>query len=220
MFNYAEQLTALKDIKQIMERSSRFISLSGWSGISAGTCALTGAWFANKILNAGNADTYLVKPGQIHLNMDLIKLTDLIGNRLFVIAALTFIAAFISSFFFIYIRSIKLGLPLWNFAARRLFINVSIPMIAGGVFLLSLINNGSYGFIAPGSLLFYGLALLNGSKYTLREIRHLGYCEILLGVVSCWFISYGIYFWAVGFGLFHIIYGAAMLTKYERNEKD
>jgi hypothetical protein len=95
---------------------------------------------------------------------------------------------------------------------------VSIPMIAGGVFLLKLIVEGTYGVVAPGCLIFYGLALLNGSKYTLGEVRYLAYCEIILGIASCWFIGWGLYFWAIGFGVLHIVYGAFMLNKYERKE--
>ncbi|GEO10558.1 hypothetical protein [Segetibacter aerophilus] len=215
-----EQLSAIKDIKQMMERSSRFISLSGWSGISAGVCALAGAWFANNIMSRSryaedNSSSNLdYRNG--HDRFDTVQ--EFIGNKLIVIAALTFLTAFVSAFIFTYLRSRKNNTPIWGTSARRLLINVSIPMIAGGVFLLKLILDGSYGVVAPGCLIFYGLALLNGSKYTLGEIRYLGYCEIILGIVSCWFIGWGLYFWAIGFGILHIVYGAFMLNKYERKE--
>ena len=200
----------------MMERSSRFISLSGWSGIAAGTCALVGAWFANNVIGRSRYGTDM---GEIRLdypNREYVSIHELMGNRLLIIAAFTFAAALISAFIFTYIRSRKDNTPIWGTSARRLLINVSIPMIAGGAYLLKLIHTGSYGVIAPGCLLFYGLALLNGSKYTLGEIRYLGYCEIILGIVSCWFIGWGLYFWAIGFGVMHIVYGAIMLNKYER----
>lgn len=220
MTDTSEQLSAIKDIKQMMERSSRFISLSGWSGISAGTCALIGAWFAYRVIGRSRyaTDNELVEKSRSYSNDGYVSVEEFMGNRLFLIAALTFVAAFISAFIFTYIKSRKNNTPIWGTSAQRLLINVSVPMIAGGVFLLKLIHNGSYGLIAPGCLLFYGLALLNGSKYTLGEIRYLGYCEIILGIVSCWFIGWGLYFWAVGFGVLHIVYGAFMLNKYEREE--
>lgn len=204
----------------MMERSSRFISLSGWSGISAGICALVGAWFAYRVIGRSRyaTDNELVEKSRSYSNDGYVSVEEFMGNRLFLIAALTFVAAFISAFIFTYIKSRKNNTPIWGTSAQRLLINVSVPMIAGGVFLLKLIHNGSYGLIAPGCLLFYGLALLNGSKYTLGEIRYLGYCEIILGIVSCWFIGWGLYFWAVGFGVLHIVYGAFMLNKYEREE--
>lgn len=210
-----DQLSAIKDIKQMMERSSRFISLSGWSGIAAGICALIGAFSARMVLTSFGRYVDVERIGFDHESFKQTTIYD----QLIIIAVLTFIAAFVSAFFFTYIRSRKNNTPVWGTSARRLLINVAIPIIAGGVFLWKLLENGVYGVIAPGCLLFYGLALLNGSKYTLGEIRYLGYCEIILGIVSCWFIGWGLYFWAVGFGLLHIIYGAVMLNKYERKEE-
>jgi hypothetical protein len=100
--------------------------------------------------------------------------------------------------------------------ARRLLLNVSLPMIVGGIFILKLLQAGEYGLIVPACLIFYGLALVNASKYTLGEVRYLGYGQILLGLINCWAINYGLYFWAIGFGMLHIVYGAVMLYKYER----
>ena len=65
-------------------------------------------------------------------------------------------------------------------------------------------------------LLFFGLALLNASKYTFGEIKILGISEIILGLVSMYWTSLGLLFWAIGFGLFNIIYGVYMYVKYER----
>jgi hypothetical protein len=213
-----DQLNALQDIKKMMERSSRFISLSGWSGIAAGTCALVGAYFAYDVI--GNSRGYYSRMHNdvdvYNNSLDITLVSSFMGNRLFMIAIFTFIAAFISAFIFTYIRSRKNNTPMWSATTRRLTINVMIPMIVGGVYLLKLIENGTYGLIAPGCLIFYGLALINGSKYTLGEIRYLGFCEIVLGLISCWYIGWGLYFWALGFGILHIIYGTVMWYKYER----
>lgn len=210
-------LDTLKDIKNIMEQSSRFISLSGLSGIAAGICALVGAWFAHGIIDDNRYAELTLK----HIGRsvdDSISLTDWMGNALVQIAAVTFIAAFVLAFIFTYLRSKKTNTPIWGHTAKRLMINVMVPMIAGGIYLLKLIENGSYGYIAPGCLIFYGLAVLNASKYTLHETRYLGYSEILLGIISLWFIGYGIYFWAIGFGILHIVYGVFMWWKYERSD--
>lgn len=210
-----EHLSDLHDIKQMMERSSRFISLSGWSGIAAGTCALAGAFFAHNTLQ-NNYYSISTSRGNDDMFFPFL-LKQLWFDRLFHIALLTFIAAFVSAFIFTYLRSRKNNTPIWSTASRRLLLNVCIPMVVGGIFLLKLIENGTYALIAPGCLIFYGLALINGSKYTLGEIRYLGYCQIALGIISCWFTGLGLYFWAFGFGILHIIYGAVMWYKYERN---
>jgi hypothetical protein len=210
MTEQEQSLEAIHDIKRMMERSSRFISLSGISGISAGICALIGSWLAHPYVfgrknlyidsNAPYAHDYI-----LFLNM-----------WLFWIAAATFIAALISAFVFTYIKSSKEGIPIWGNSARRLLFNVSVPLLVGGIFLFKLVQFGTFGLVAPGCLLFYGLALINASKYTLVEIRYLGYCQLILGVINLWFVGYGLYFWALGFGILHIIYGVYMWWKYER----
>jgi len=129
----------------------------------------------------------------------------------------TFMAAALSAFIFTYRRSKKTNVPIWGTTARRLLVNVTIPMVAGGIFLLVLIKHGVMGFVAPGCLIFYGLGVLNASKYTLPETKYLGYCEMLLGLINLFFLGEGLYFWATGFGVLHIIYGVLMWWKYERN---
>ena len=212
-----QTLEELQHIKLMMERSSRFISLSGLSGIAAGICAIAGAWFANDVImeNGGPAGYREA----VTRTLEVTSLQDFMGHRLFQIALYTFCAALVSAFLFTWLRSKKNKIPLWGSTSRRLLINVSIPMIAGGIYLFKEMQFGNYGLIAPGCLIFYGLALVNASKYTLSEVRYLGYCQIILGVINCWFVGYGLYFWVVGFGLLHIIYGTVMWYKYERNKR-
>jgi hypothetical protein len=210
-----QSLETLQDIKRMMERSSRFISLSGLSGIAAGLCALVGAWFAHEVI-AGNRG--FISGGHRNLvrdyNLDTVQ--EYMGNRLFQIALITFFAALLLAFFFTWLRSKKDGVAIWGHTAKRVLFAVAIPLVAGGFYLLREIEIGSYGLIAPGSLIFYGLALVNASKYTLGEVKYLGYCQVVLGIINCWMIGYGLYFWAIGFGVLHIIYGAYMWFKYER----
>ena len=208
-------LEAIQDIRKMMERSSRFISLSGWSGVAAGCCALIGAALAYPYIHGG-------KSLFINLNLGLLQLSAgdyfiLLNTWVFWIAVGTFVAALASAFVFTWLKTKKQGLPIWGSASRRLMINVMIPMIAGGIFLFRMINfEGTAGLIGPACLIFYGLALINGSKYTLGEIRWLGLAQIILGIINLWFIGYGLYFWAAGFGIMHIVYGLVMWWKYER----
>jgi hypothetical protein len=206
MSNPAQSLETLHDIKRMMERSSRFISLSGWSGIAAGVCALVGAGLAHQRIVHYYQTEYQKVAGAIQkLKQDLI-----------LIAALTFIAAFILAMFFTYLKSKKEGVAIWGAAARRLVWNTFLPLAAGGFLIWHLIENGEYGIVAPACLIFYGLALVNGSKYTMGEVRWLGYGELMLGIINLWFQDKGIIFWSLGFGLLHIIYGFAMWWKYDR----
>lgn len=211
-----QSLKELQHIKQMMERSSRFISLSGLSGIAAGICALIGAWLAHDYV-MGRRD-FIINRSLAERQAADADYTIIFNTWLFWIAMGTFIAALVSAFLFTWIKSKKQGVPLWGTTAKRLLVNVSVPLIVGGIFLFHLVHFGTFGLIAPGCLLFYGLALVNASKYTLDEIRYLGYFEILLGIINLQLVGYGIYFWAMGFGLLHIVYGVYMWWKYERHQ--
>ena len=105
---------------------------------------------------------------------------------------------------------------MWGNATMRLLWNTAIPLMAGAIFLFRMMQMGQFDLIAPGCLIFYGLALINGSKYTLGEVKYLGYGILLLGIINLWYVGYGLHFWAMGFGVLHIVYGIVMWNKYER----
>ena len=215
MNNGKEPVQALEEIKQMMDRGSRFVSLSGWSGIAAGICALIAAWVADKKLDQYGINKIDYSKSGYTNNGDFLQFQ----RDLVILAVITFIAAFSLAFLFTWLRSRKTGVPVWGFTARKVIINVAVPMIVGALFILFIIDLGVYDLVAPACLLFYGLALINGSKYTVSEVRYLGYLQVLLGITSLWVTGYDLYFWAAGFGVLHILYGVMMWNKYERNEK-
>ena len=213
-----QTLDTLKDIRQMMDRSSRFISLSGWSGVAAGSCALVGAWLAHAEIAKGIANhSSLRKHMTIAYDTAGIDPIQYIGStQLLSIAALTFFAAIVSAFFFTWLRTRKTGVPLWGATSRRLTFAIALPLFVGGIYMLKLMESGAFGLIAPGCLLFYGLALVNASRHTFGEIKWLGYGQIATGIINLFFTGYGLYFWAFGFGILHIVYGLVMWWKHER----
>jgi hypothetical protein len=196
-----------------MERSSRFISLSGWSGIWAGSVALIAAVIAHHHIGFSAGLFYR------DVNTGIASLTDPFYLYLLLLAAATLMMAAAGAFFFTMRKARHQGLSIWGGASKKLFISVIIPLIAGGIFCLSFLENGNEFYIAPACLAFYGMALVNGGKYTLGEIRYLGYSELLLGCICLFFPVYGLYFWAAGFGLLHIIYGIIMWNRYDKKEQ-
>lgn len=200
-----QSLETLQDIKRMMERSSRFISLSGLSGVSAGVCALIGAWIAYGWI-------YPYADGDGHGRYrDYPLLRNMILLALGVLAA-----ALATSTFFTWRKANRSKLPIWDLTAKRLAINMAIPLAAGGFFVIGLIDHYSWNYVAPACLVFYGLALVNASKYTLTDIRYLGLLEIALGCINMYYPHDGLYFWAAGFGVLHIVYGLIMWWKYEK----
>lgn len=204
-----QPLHALQDIRQMMDRSSRFISLSGLSGIGAGMCALVGSWYILCRLDSWKLSTTPFR------NMAVADGTEL-RQHLLLTGGTVFASAILVAIFFTWLRTKKTGTSIWSASSKRLLWNTAVPLLTGGVVVIRLVEMGWVGLIAPLCLLFYGLALLNGSKYTVGEIRWLGFSEIALGLLSLWMMEYGLFFWSIGFGILHILYGAAMWWKYER----
>jgi len=194
----------LDEIRSMMERSSRFISLSGLSGVAAGLFAIFGAALVYLYLDmtpfVGGKKLYYVKAiNSSKWGMNYI--TFFLFDAIFVL-----IGAISCGIFFTTRKAKRKGQKIWDALSQRLLINLMIPLATGGVFCLGLLYHGFFGFVAPTTLVFYGLALVNASKYTLPDIRNLGYCEIILGLLSLFFLGYGLEVWMIGFGFLHIIF--------------
>ena len=202
-----EQLATLHEIRKIMDRSSRFISLSGLSGIAAGISALIGSAVVKWYLLSHNI-TYRQNPG-----IDLTR-----ESIIFIlsVAAMVFVLALCSATYFTARNAQKTNHRIWDSKTERLLVNLFIPLLVGGIFCAVLIYHNLLFLVAPVMLIFYGFSLLNASKYTLRDIRYLGFLEIGLGLLSSFFVGYGLLAWTVGFGVLHIVYGTLMYYKYER----
>lgn len=201
--NYHEDLS---HIRSMMERSSRFISLSGLSGVFAGVSAIAGAVYVYFRLKKEGID-YLEGDRNI-FHAELIR-------ELIWVAVIILVAALLSGYFFTATKSRKKGLKIWDATTRRLLISFSIPLLTGGIFSLALLFHHLFVFVAPATLIFYGLALVSAERYTLTDIKYLGYCQIALGLISLFFLGWGLIFWTIGFGFLHIIYGLIMHKKYK-----
>lgn len=200
MENY---LKDIQDIRKMMDKSSQFLSLSGLSGILAGVYALAGAFVVKQLT---------------HENYCYITLQSTEFRLSVVVLAAVLLLSVSTAFILSSRKAKKNGDSLWNSTSRRLAANFMIPLCTGGVFALLLINSGHYGLIAPVTLIFYGLACVNASKYTLRDVRYLGLTNIVIGLVATYAIGYGLEFWALGFGICHILYGSIMYYKYDRKQ--
>lgn len=195
-------LQDLKDIKELMNKSTQFISLSGLSGVLAGIYALIGAVYVN---------TLILEHREVYITLESLTFKKIMATAIIVL-----LASLCTAYVMTLNKAKKVGENMWNAPSKRLLVNFAIPLVTGGIFSLLLLRHGYYGLIAPITLLFYGLACINASKYTLRDVRYLGITEVILGLLAVEFSGYGLYFWIVGFGICHIVYGAMMYFKYDR----
>jgi hypothetical protein len=200
----------LKIIKKVMEDSSRFLSLSGLSGLFAGLIALAGAAIAifaflngRMVLSTGYFN------GLSPHELNILKI------KLMIDAFIVLLLAVGVSLYFSYRKSVTKGIKIWTPVSRRMLINFIVPLAAGGIFIIILYLQNYWQLVIPSMLIFYGLALVNAGKFTYNEVFYLGLIEITTGLLAALLPGYGIFFWALGFGLLHIIYGLIMYRKYE-----
>jgi hypothetical protein len=210
MENNISSVGELKTIRKIMEESSRFLSLSGLSGVFAGIFAIAGAlvaWFL------------ILHNGSIHYDEYFHSLstkeTSILRWQLIADALAVLLLSVFSALWFSARKAGKAGRNLWTPVSRRLLVNFLIPLATGGIFVFILLIQNHIQLIVPGLLIFYGLSLLNAGKFTYGEVFYLGLLEIITGLVSTLFPAFGILFWVFGFGILHVIYGIFMYRKYE-----
>jgi len=213
----------LASIRSIMERSSKFISLSGLSGILAGIYALIGAGAAYKVIDDDPEYALLHKfpdvlTGEHHfgpLHVNLGDYSNLI-LKLVLIAVLVLVAS-IATAIALSTRQAKLkNVPMWGAISQSLLFHMAVPLLAGGALILIFILHHHYGFISAVSLIFYGIALVSASNFTFADVKYLGLLEIVIGLIAACLPGHGLLFWALGFGVLHIIYGARIYLKYDK----
>jgi hypothetical protein len=212
----SQHLEAIQDIRNMMKKSTRFLSLSGLSGVFAGIYALVGAYIAYIMLGefAASFRDDVSRDAGMSLKERLFGLyIDYV-----LLAAAILVASIVTAYVFSNRKAKREGHKLFDHTAIRVLINLCIPLVAGGLFCLALLYHGAIVFIAPCMLLFYGMALINASKYTYDDIRYFGICEIILGLINAFNLGNGLLYWSLGFGVLHIVYGAVMWFKYERKQ--
>ncbi len=206
-----DQLEALAEIRGLMERSSRFMSLSGLSGVFAGIYALIGAGAAywQLKLNVYNPQNYAYLKSSENAMLKFLVF-------FFVDAGIVLALTLLTAFYFTNKKAAKHGQSLFDKVALRLAAHFFFPLATGGVFCLAMVNYGFYGLVAPVMLIFYGLGLINASNFTFENVRYLGLAQVTLGLIASFITGYGLFFWSIGFGVFHILYGIYMYIKFER----
>lgn len=203
-----DYLKEIADIRSMIERTTKFLSLAGWAGIMAGVYALAGAWIAYSVFDFNEAGfmhaSYSGKTGMRNTTGILVLAT--------VIILLTIVtAAYLS-----HRKAVKKNERVWNATSRRLLVNMFVPLAAGGLLILVLISKDLILLAAPLTLIFYGLSLYIASRFTFEDIRILGLANIILGLIAAYFLNYSLLCWALGFGVGHIVYGIYVHVKYEK----
>lgn len=197
-----DYLKDISEIKNLMNKSSRFISLSGLSGIFAGGYAILGAIIAY----------YFIFPE----TGKYLTLYSWNFKMLLVLLLSVLVLSIATAYLLTTKKAKKNNEKIWDATTRRLLLNFMIPLVTGGIYILIKLNSQHYGLTASLMLIFYGLALVNASKYAIGNVKYLGYAQIILGLTCAALPGYGFLFWLIGFGVFHIIYGSGMYLQEKK----
>ncbi|MES2107603.1 MAG: hypothetical protein V4577_02570 [Bacteroidota bacterium] len=208
----------LASIRNLMERSSKFISLSGLSGILAGIYALIGAAFAYNIIYNYTSlpERGYVDNGAQATGLFFSSSYRMLEWKLIAIAFVVLVLSILTGIILSLRKAKRKGQPIWGKTSRSMLFYMATPLFTGGFLILIFIYRGHYSIVAPASLIFYGLSLVGASNFTYNDIKFLGLCDIILGLVTACIPGYGLLFWAIGFGVLHIVYGSVMYFKYDR----
>jgi hypothetical protein len=212
MSEHIEQLDALRDIRNMMERSSRFMSLSGIGGILVGLTGVVGTIIAYYYLG----ERFSISRDGSYFDPDYDKWGWSLKAFFFTWASCVLGLAICFNLIFTYRRAKRKHYKVWDIASMRSLINFIVPAGTGGIVCLILLVRGLVSILAPMTLIFFGLACINASKYTLEEVRYLGYSELILGLLAMYFTSLGLLFWGLGFGVAILVFGIYLYQKYER----
>jgi predicted lysophospholipase L1 biosynthesis ABC-type transport system permease subunit len=201
----------IKTIREMMEKSTKFMSLHGLSLVFAGIIACAGAAFAN--FCAFCNPSFTIQYGTFKhsiVRCSFVLLIDALVVLTLAVGVITY---------FCWRKAKKNHQSLFNSVTRRAAYNLLVPLAAGGIFSLVLLVRGDIAIVAASTLIFYGLALINASKFTFTEIHYLGICEVIIGLLAAIFPYHGILFWSIGFGILHIVFGIIIYIKYDKNNE-
>lgn len=206
MSNHLPPDQQIKAIHEMMERSTRFLHISGMAGILAGLIAIAASWIA--------VNSFAFEPDSYTYNYSAM------GGNLWNIVYLgisTLVVSFGLGLLLARRNAHKNKSKGWTPTSRRMLIYFATPLLTGGLVIFLIWLKGFVALAAPLSLIFYGLALLHASHFTLTDIRYLGLVELFLGLIALYWIQHSLLIWAVGFGMVHIVYGLYIYLRYERN---
>jgi hypothetical protein len=208
MKQQTDYLADLQAIRSMMQRSSKFVSLSGWSGVMAGIYGLLAAYLAQQHLRFDPSAMEAAALTGLNAYAALSGMMALAGGLL-VLSIGT--AAWMAQQ-----KARKQGEMVWTAASRRLLTDLAVPLLTGGLLLLGLAWMGYHSLLLPTSLLFYGITLYQAGPITYAALRILGLLNITLGFFALLLPQQAMLFWAAGFGLMHIVYGLFIHFRYEK----
>lgn len=188
----------LRVIRELMERSTRYTTFSGYSGVLAGTASITGC-IITWLLQQGPSGLYPARVPFL-LTWSLVVLFAIGADYLLTKRHAARVGKHILS---------RLGQQM-AFA--------SLPGLGTGALLtLLLVRHHLLNEVYPLWMLCYGIAICAVGLFSQREVKYLGALFLCAGALTLVLIQgqpgWGLPMMALSFGGFHIVWGVLMARR-------
>ncbi|HJU87697.1 MAG TPA: hypothetical protein VJ788_10040 [Gemmatimonadota bacterium] len=178
----------LRAIRDAMEGSSRFTSVSGAGGIAVGLSALAAAWIASRQSTPAAWFGVWAVEGALAAAVSLASAARKAGRS---------------------------GGSLRSLPARRFALALAPALVAGGVLTLVFLRRGLLDALPGLWLLLYGTGVVTGGAFSERIVPLTGMTFMLAGVAALGLPEPGPDAWmAIGFGGIHVAFGALLLWRH------
>lgn len=181
----------LRVIRALMERSTKYSTFSGVSGVVAGLASIVGCIVTRS------------------LGPDPARFPA----AFLVIWTAVIIVAVGADFVLMKRRAARVGKHVISRLGKQMVMASAPGLGAGAVLTLYMLQHNMLGDIYPFWMLAYGIAVAATGLFSQREVSILGAAFLITGAATLFAPGIGLEMMAATFGGFHIVYGLAMSRK-------
>lgn len=190
----------LRVIRQTMERSTRYTTLSGWSGVLIGLLAILSVWMTDVIIHHLHQSHLGVRSGAPVLA------TLWIGAMAVAVGV---------EFACNKRRAARVGKRVVSRLGAHIILAALPAFVTGGILTLFFYEHNLIFQIWGAWMLCYGLAICAVGLFSIRPVSVLGGAFVLSGALTLLLpVPFHFFMMALAFGGYHIIYGVMMARKY------
>lgn len=184
----------LRVIRELMERSTKYSTFSGPSGILAGAASIVGCVVTHSLATR--------PPGS-----DSFRIPFLITWSMVILFAIG------ADFLLMKRRAARVGKRIVSRLGKQMVFAAGPGLGTGVLLTLYLLQHNMLTNVYPFWMLSYGIAVCAVGQFSQREVKALGVAFLLAGTLTLLMPGWGLPLMALSFGGFHIIYALLISRK-------
>jgi len=209
---HQKHLENLSELKSILSKNTRFLSFSGLSGVIAGITALAGEYLFYNL--------YLATFSSSSNYADVRNLADMKLFYSALLIALSIIGISVIVGVILARKKIRMqGSTVNRDLLKNTLIHILVPILVGGAICFVASFTDHFIYIPAFLLIFYGLGLFNGSRFSFDDLKIVGLVFMGLGLITYAYPNLSMWTWGLGFGVGHILYGLRVYFVHDRKSE-